>query len=166
MVNFITAIPETIGGAFSTLADVISAPFRAAFQTIKTVWNATVGGFGFTTPDWIPFVGGKSFKIPSMAAGGVLSGPQMFLGGEYAGAARNPEIVTPQNIMRDTVADAIGQAGGASSISLTIEMHVASEVRDPGFFERQATEIARVVTRELERTGLARGAVLTTSGSR
>lgn len=165
VVNFITAIPETIGGAFSTLADVISAPFRAAFQTIKTVWNATVGGFGFTTPDWIPFVGGKSFKIPSMAAGGVLSGPQMFLGGEYAGAARNPEIVTPQNIMRDTVADAIGQAGGASSISLTIEMHVTSEVRDPGFFERQATELARVVTRELERSGLARGTVLT-SGSR
>ena len=165
VVNFITAIPETVSGAFSTLAGIISAPFTAAFGAIKTAWNATVGGFGFKTPDWIPLLGGKSFTIPSMAAGGVLTGPQMFLGGEYAGAARNPEIVTPQNIMRDTVADALGQAGGAAPISLTIEMHVTSEVRDPGFFERQATELARVVTRELERSGLARGTVLT-SGSR
>lgn len=165
VVNFITAIPESVSSAFSTLAGIISAPFTAAFGAIKTAWNATVGGFGFKTPDWIPLLGGKSFTIPSMAAGGVLTGPQMFLGGEYAGAGRNPEIVTPQNIMRETVADALGQAGGGSPISLTIEMHVTSEVRDPGFFERQATELARVVTRELERSGLARGTVLT-SGSR
>lgn len=160
VVNFITAIPETIAGAFETLADTISAPFRTAFAAIKSVWNATVGGFGFKTPDWIPFVGGKSFTIPRMAAGGALFGPQLFLGGEYPGAAQNPEIVAPQNIMRETVAEALTSAGPAP-VNVTIEMHVAAEVRDPSFFERQATELGRVVSRELERAGLSQGIITT-----
>lgn len=160
VVGFITGIPKAITGAFSTLAGIISAPFVAAFNLIKTVWNSTVGGFGFKTPDWIPFVGGKSFTIPSMAAGGVLSGPQMFLGGEYPGAARNPEIVTPQNIMRETVTEAITATGAAGGVTVNLTMNVASEVRDPGFFERQAVELTRVVVRELERSNLGRGTVL------
>ncbi len=163
VVGFITGIPKAITGAFSTLAGIISAPFVAAFNLIKTVWNSTVGGFGFKTPDWIPFVGGKSFTIPSMSAGGVLSGPQIFLGGEYAGAASNPEIVAPQNIMRETVIEAISSAGGAAGaqgIVVNLTMNVASEIRDPGFFERQAVELTRVVVRELERSNLGRGTVL------
>lgn len=45
-------------------------------------------------------------KIPHLADGGVLTSPRMVLAGEYAGARSNPEIVTPQNLMRSTVEDA------------------------------------------------------------
>jgi len=161
VLGFLTGIPKAITGAFATLADVISAPFRTAFQLIKTVWNSTVGGFGFKTPSWIPFVGGKEFRIPSMAGGGVLTGPQLLLAGEYPGARQNPEIVAPQNIIRQTVTEAIDQRRtaniGGAPISVAVTMNVASEVRDPAFFERQAVEIGRVVGRELERSLRAQG---------
>lgn len=153
VVSFITGIPNAISSAFSTLAGIISAPFTAAFGAIKAGWNATVGGFGFTTPNWIPFVGGKSFTIPSMAAGGVLTGPQMFLGGEYPGAAQDPEIVAPQSIMRETVLDAIrsvGPAAGAPSISITVER---MEVRNDRDIEHVARELDRLQRRELRAQG-------------
>lgn len=159
VVGFIVAIPTAIADAFGTLADVISAPFRAAFGIIKDLWNSTLGGFGFNVPDWIPFLGGKSFTIPSMAQGGILSGPQLFLGGEYPGAATNPEIVAPQSIMRETVIDALA-TDGAGALTVEMHMHVTSEVRDPEFFERRATEMTRVVVRELERTGRGRGTLV------
>lgn len=149
VVGFITAIPRTIGSAFGGLADIISAPFRAAFNTIKTVWNATVGGFGFSVPNWIPFVGGNSFTIPSMAAGGVLGGPQLFLGGEYPGAATNPEIVAPQNIMRETVIQAIDSTGGGGGGGLVVNGPLIGEatIRD----ERDIVTLSRELAREQDR---------------
>lgn len=49
---------------------------------------------------------------PKFASGGVISGPTVGLMGEYPGAAANPEIVTPQNIMYETVAEANGDMVG------------------------------------------------------
>ena len=160
VVSFLTGIPNAVASAFSTLADVISAPFRRAFELVKVAWNSTVGGFGFSVPDWIPFVGGKDFRIPSMASGGVLTAPQLVLAGEYPGAKRDPEIVTPQSIMRETVREALATTAPAGPL-FVIEMNVTSEVRDPSFFERQATEIARVVAAELERSRRGAGQLLT-----
>lgn len=67
-------IPGAIRSAFSGLASAISAPFTAAFGAIKSLWNSTVGGFGFSVPDWVPKVGGKSFSIPQMHTGGIVGG--------------------------------------------------------------------------------------------
>jgi TP901 family phage tail tape measure protein len=154
IVGFVTGIPETIGSAFSTLAEIIAAPFRVAFQGIVTAWNSTVGGFGFTAPGWVPGLGGKGFTIPSMATGGIASEPMI---AQIGDAGRdNPEIVSPVALMRETVAAAIVDAGGGgSTISLT--MNVDAEVRDPRFFEEQATEILRVVQRELDRAATGAG---------
>lgn len=69
-------------------------------------------------PDWIPGIGGKKYslgfnlqvpqipKIPYLEDGGVLSSETMAILAEYPGAYKNPEIVTPQNILRDTVVSA------------------------------------------------------------
>lgn len=155
VVGFITGIPNAITGAFSTLAGIISAPFTAAFNTIKTAWNATVGGFGFKTPDWIPVLGGKSFTIPSMAAGGVLTAPTLALAGEYPGAATNPEIVTPQNIMRETVIDAIATVGAAGAQGLTVNGPLigSATIRD----DRDIVELSRELAREVERRSRGAG---------
>ena len=45
-------------------------------------------------------------SIPALANGGVFSTPTIAQIGEYTGANSNPEIVTPQNIMRETVQQA------------------------------------------------------------
>jgi len=58
-------------------------------------------------------------SVPKLAKGGVLTGETMFIGGEYAGASNNPEIVTPQNIMADTFRKVLGQNGtGGSGVGI------------------------------------------------
>lgn len=79
-----------INSAMKGLADVIKYPFEIAFKAIKTLWNNTVGGFGFTVPSWVPGVGGKGFRIPEMAAGGIVTRPMIALLGETG-----PEAVIP-----------------------------------------------------------------------
>ena len=75
---------------FGQVYDIITYPFRRAMDAIKWLWNTTIGGFGFTIPNWIPVVGGKEFRIPKMAAGGIVTRPTIALIGEAG-----PEAVVP-----------------------------------------------------------------------
>lgn len=45
----------------------------------------------------------NTISLPRLAKGGVLTRPTAVLAGEYLGARNNPEIITPQNIMYDTM---------------------------------------------------------------
>lgn len=63
-----------VKSVFSSIGSAIAAPFRAAFQGIKNIWNSTVGGRGFTVPNWVPFIGGRQFRIPTLHQGGVVPG--------------------------------------------------------------------------------------------
>lgn len=72
--NWFRELPGKIRSAFSTLASAISSPFRNAFNGIRSFWNSTVGGFGFSIPNWVPIVGGKQFRIPYLHTGGVVPG--------------------------------------------------------------------------------------------
>lgn len=75
---------------FGQVYDVITWPFRRAMDGIKWLWNSTIGGFGFTIPSWIPLVGGKDFRIPKMASGGIVTRPTIAMIGEAG-----PEAVIP-----------------------------------------------------------------------
>lgn len=89
---------------FGQIYDIITYPFRRAMDAIKWLWNNTVGGFGFTLPSWIPLgLGGKEFRIPEMAAGGIVNRPTLALIGEAG-----PEAVIPLSRM--------GAAGGDTYI--------------------------------------------------
>ena len=90
VVSIFKGLVRLVGDAISPVADAITAPFKAAFNGIKAVWNSTIGGKGFDIPSWVPGIGGKSFKIPMLAAGGIVSQPTLALIGE-----RGPEAVTP-----------------------------------------------------------------------
>lgn len=72
--NFIKRIPGWIGSAFRSVAGFITAPFRLAFAGIRSLWNSTLGGKGFSIPSWVPGIGGKGFTIPRLHAGGVIPG--------------------------------------------------------------------------------------------
>lgn len=74
---------EVVGGA-------IAAPFRAAFAGIRAAWNSTIGGRGFSVPDWVPGIGGKGFTIPYLAKGGIVTRPTLAMIGEAG-----PEAVVP-----------------------------------------------------------------------
>lgn len=54
------------------------------------------------TFDFIPNIS----ELPHLAGGGVLTSPTPVLAGEYANAQTNPEIVTPQSLMKATVLEA------------------------------------------------------------
>lgn len=82
--------PGLIRGFFGTLADIITYPFRIAFDAIRWLWNSTVGGFNFTVPSWIPGLGGKTFGIPRMAAGGIVTRPTVAMIGEAGAEAVIP----------------------------------------------------------------------------
>jgi hypothetical protein len=91
-VSVFSVIWTAIKDGFAKVEGWITAPFRAAFNAVASLWNATVGGFGFSVPDWVPFVGGDSFKIPKMphlAAGGTMLTGGLALVGE-----RGPEVVS------------------------------------------------------------------------
>lgn len=83
-------VVRQIENIVSGVKDVITYPFRQAFNGIRNLWNNTVGGFGFSVPSWIPGIGGKDFKIPYMATGGIVTGPTIAMIGEAG-----PEAVIP-----------------------------------------------------------------------
>lgn len=96
-------LPGKIGGFFKGLGSAISKPFTAAFQAIKDFWNRTVGGKGFSVPDWVPEIGGKSFRIPYFHTGGIVPGG---LGSESLAVLRAGERVTAGS----------GASGGATIV--------------------------------------------------
>ena len=49
----------------------------------------------------------SSLYLPRLEKGGVLYDETMFIGGEYPGASSNPEIVTPQSLMYNTMLKAL-----------------------------------------------------------
>ena len=109
--------------AFRLLVDVIRVPVNIIIGILNTIARAFVEVVNWIVrainkihveiPSWVPFVGGKSIGfhlsevqytgIPYMANGGVVASPTLAMIGEYAGASNNPEIVTPQNILRETI---------------------------------------------------------------
>lgn len=115
LVDWFRGLAYDIGRVVSNVADAITAPFRYAFDGIKNLWNQTIGGFGFSIPSWVPGVGGKSFKIPYMAQGGIITRPTIAMLGEAG-----PEAVIP---LRHGGADLVS---GGSSVTINVYALTAS----------------------------------------
>jgi TP901 family phage tail tape measure protein len=78
LINVFGSIKDGISNAFSTIYDIITWPFKTAFNFIADAWNNTVGKLEFTMPDWVPLIGGKGFKMPTIPKfhqGGIVPGP-------------------------------------------------------------------------------------------
>ena len=91
ILGFFKAVPGAIGGYFRGVGNTVSAPFRAAFSGIRSAWNNTVGGKGFSVPGWVPNIGGKEFRIPYFHTGGIVSGA---MGSETLAVLKAGERVT------------------------------------------------------------------------
>lgn len=78
-------------------------------QKSKNWWNNFVEAWEITANSFLGlFTGGKKISGARFATGGVLTKPTYGLMAEYSGASTNPEIISPQNIMYDTMLDAFG----------------------------------------------------------
>jgi len=49
----------------------------------------------------------EPIQLPRLATGSVLKKPTVFLGGEYPGADKNPEIVSPLSMIKKGVSDVL-----------------------------------------------------------
>ena len=83
-------------------------------------------------------------NVPRLAKGGVLTGEQLFIGGEYPGALINPEIVTPQNIMRDTFEDVLNRRKDGVTNIFNIQV-TAENPEDENFGNRVLDKIVEAI---------------------
>lgn len=122
---------DAVKSIFAKVKGVITAPFEAAVNAVKSVWNNTVGGKGIH----IPSIGigpfktpGIDFTIPRLAKGGTIAGAGMAMVGE-----RGPELLS---LPRGAQVTPLG--GGAT----VVEIHATGPT---------LTDIVRVEIRESNR---------------
>ena len=110
-------------GVWDAFVGIVKAPINAVIGLINGMIRGVTAGLNFVIrainklhikiPDWVPGFGGKELgfnikelntsQIPYLAKGGVITSPTMAMVGEYAGAKQNPEIVTPQSLLEETI---------------------------------------------------------------
>ncbi len=94
--NFFIVIINGIINAVETAINFIVKGINAMTGALSSLWT-------WSKIPPIPQIPQVNWGgIPMLANGGVIEQPTMAMVGEYAGAKSNPEIVTPQNIMRQT----------------------------------------------------------------
>lgn len=116
------AIPGKIKQAFSGLFNILTWPYRTAFNFIADAWNNTIGRLHWSIPDWVPGIGGKTVSVPHLPhfhAGGVVPGvpgttvvAALQAGEQVGSVASSPrdESGTWVPIRGDAVIDALVQA--------------------------------------------------------
>ena len=121
--NLGTSIGNAISGAVKT---GINGVISLIEKTINTAIRLINGGIKLI--NLIPGVSVgtiNTLNLPRLAKGNVAYDETLAIFGEYSGASNNPEITTPQNMMRDTFEDVLSNYGGNSNnrpIYLTVNV--------------------------------------------
>lgn len=109
----INGLVEGIANAFKTVKDAITAPFKAAFESVRGIVNQILNGIGTAIGSVINAINGiirganaalarlqlpqipqlPMPQIPRFAEGGVVSGPTLAMVGEGG----EPEYIVPQS---------------------------------------------------------------------
>jgi hypothetical protein len=124
--NWLSEVPGKVGGFFKRVGSAIAAPFKAGFRMVRDAWNNTIGGKGFTIPNWVPGMGGKSFRIPKFHTGGVVSGA---FGSETLAVLRAGERVTPNAAGGAPTVIEVRAGGGGTSVERAVATMVLSLIR-------------------------------------
>ncbi len=114
-------IKEGIASTFKNIVNsiirginsVVAIPFNAINTALRALRNLDL--WGWQPFSWLGTINVP--QIPTLAKGGVLTEATALIAGEYSGAKSNPEIVTPQNIMYDTMLRAISDSDMGNSDS-------------------------------------------------
>ena len=119
--GILDGLKTVINGLIDGINAVIKVPFDGINKALKKIKNVEIAGyypFDFLPTLTVP-------QIPKLATGNVAYEETMAIFGEYAGARNNPEITTPQNIMRETFEDVLSSGDWSSNnsvIDLTVNV--------------------------------------------
>lgn len=119
--GILSGLKSIVNAIIGGINKVISIPFNGLNSTLRLIRNAEI--LGLRPFSWVGTINVP--QIPRLAKGGVLTEATTVLAGEYSGARTNPEVVTPQNIMRDTFEDVLSNYSGNSNdrpIYLTVNV--------------------------------------------
>lgn len=119
--NLGTSIGNAISGAVKT---GINGVISLIEKTINTAIRLINGGIKLI--NLIPGVSVgtiNTLNLPRLAKGNVAYDETLAIFGEYSGASNNPEITTPQNIMRDTFEDVLSDfnSNNRQPVHITIQ---------------------------------------------
>jgi TP901 family phage tail tape measure protein len=125
--GFFQTAKDVISTVFSGISNAITAPFEAAFNGIKNLWNNTIGGFGFKVPDWVKYTGvgaaiaGKEFRIPTFAAGGMVGDGPFIVGeqGPELGFKVGSSVRIFSNPESQRMTGGAGMSGGTVNVYVT-----------------------------------------------
>lgn len=125
--GFFQTAKDVISTVFSGISNAITAPFQAAFNGIKNLWNNTIGGFGFKVPDWVKYTGvgaaiaGKEFRIPTFAAGGMVGDGPFIVGeqGPELGFKVGSSVRIFSNPESQRMTGGAGMSGGTVNVYVT-----------------------------------------------
>lgn len=125
--GILSGLKSIVNAIIGGINKVISIPFNGLNNTLRNIRNAEI--MGLRPFSWIGTISVP--HIPRLAKGGVLTEATTVLAGEYSGAKTNPEIVTPQNIMRDTFEDVLSDfnSGNGQPLHVTIQ-YLGKEIFD------------------------------------
>lgn len=117
--GILSGLKSIVNAIIYGINKVIRIPFTGLNTVLRNIRNAEI--LGLKPFSWIGTISVP--QIPQLAKGGVLTEATTILAGEYSGARTNPEIVTPQNIMRDTFEDVLSDfnSGNGQPLHVTIQ---------------------------------------------
>lgn len=151
-VGFFKSVWDGIKNVFSAVSSWFSNVFSSAWNAVKAVINVGITGIesminnGIVAPlntvlkglNGIVSAAGKvigidvaiptlnSVSIPRLATGNVAYDETLAIFGEYAGASNNPEITAPQNVIRETVEEALANVGGSNQ-PINLNLYVGNK---------------------------------------
>jgi TP901 family phage tail tape measure protein len=121
VVGWFNTIKDGVVSAFGGIVDLITTPFKTAFNLIADAWNNTVGSLTFKVPDWIPIIGGKSFEVPKL--------PHFDTGGMFraAGGGAGLAVLHDGEVILNSKQQQMILAGGGGGTTINIHMPPGSD---------------------------------------
>lgn len=145
--NGVKAVFSTGGKIFSGITDGIVSAFKKVVNTIIAGINKVVAipfkgiNTALKKVRDISFLGIEPFKgliklidipqIPSLETGGVLDQETIVRVAEYSNAKSNPEIVSPRDMMKETMKEAIEESG-MNNQSQQVDVNITGELTAKG----------------------------------
>lgn len=128
-------VKNIFGGIFDGIAALVKQPLNAVIRVINGAIDG-INSVGFDVPDWVPFIGGKKFRVsvPKMqllAHGGIVNGATPAIVGEAGAEAVIPLKRNTQGL--DMIATLLSERMGDTSsnqpltIYLTLDGNVVSK---------------------------------------
>jgi hypothetical protein len=111
-------------GVVKTYLENMYGVFKTIFNGIATLWNSTIGGFGFEIPDWVPGIGGNSYTIPEMPTlgGGGSSTTTSSRGGAAREGGTGGFTSSPMGMIESALVAPSGGGGGGGKASSVLDL--------------------------------------------